>query len=47
MIELFLLAPLVRDVNLIRLTKIELGPQALTERAHTALRNRLRGAGSR
>ncbi len=39
MIGLFLLAPLMREVNLIGLTKIELGPQALTERAHTALRN--------
>ena len=28
-----------RDVSLIGLTKIELSPQALTERAHTALRN--------
>ena len=29
----------LRDVSLIGLTKIELGPQALTERAHTVLRN--------
>jgi hypothetical protein len=36
---LIVLAPLMRDVNLIGLTKIQLGPQALTERAHTALRN--------
>ena len=39
LIGLIVLAPLMRDVNLIGLTKIELGPQALTERAHTALRN--------
>ena len=36
---LILLAPLTREINLIGLTKIELNPQALTERAHTALRN--------
>jgi len=39
LIGLFLLAPLMRDVNLIGMTKIELGPQALAERAHTVLRN--------
>ena len=39
LIGLILLAPLMRDVSLIGLTKIELGPQALTERAHTVLRN--------
>jgi serine/threonine-protein kinase len=39
LIGLTALAPLMRDVNLIGLTKIELGPHALTERAHTALRN--------
>jgi hypothetical protein len=34
------LAPLTRDdVSLIGLTKVERGPQALTERAHTVLRN--------
>jgi len=37
---LLALAPLTRgDVSLIGLTKIERGPQALTERAHSALRN--------
>ena len=37
---LLALAPLTRDdVSLIGLTKIERSPQALTERAHTALRN--------
>jgi len=37
---LLLLAPLTRnDVSLIALTRIERSPQALTERAHTALRN--------
>ena len=37
---LLLLTPLTRDdVSLIGLTKIERSPQALTERAHTALRN--------
>jgi hypothetical protein len=37
---LLALAPLTRDdVSLIALTKIERSPQALTERAHTALRN--------
>ena len=35
LLGLIVLAPLMRDVNLIGLTKIELGPQALTERAHT------------
>jgi hypothetical protein len=39
LIGLILLAPLGRDVNLIGLTKIELNPQALTERAHAVLRN--------
>ncbi len=39
LIGLILLAPLMRDVSLIGLTNIELGPQALTERAHTVLRN--------
>ena len=39
LLGLILLAPLMRDVNLIGLTKIELGPQVLTERAHTVLRN--------
>ena len=39
LVGLIVLAPLTRDVNLIGMTKIELGPQALTERAHTALRN--------
>ena len=39
LIGLIVLAPLTRDVNLIGLTKIELGPRALTERAHTVLRN--------
>lgn len=39
LVGLIALAPLMRDVNLIGLTKIELGPQALTERAHTVLRN--------
>ena len=33
------LAPLTRDINLIGLTGIDRGPQALTERAHTVLRN--------
>ena len=33
------LMPLMRDVNLIGLTRIEHGPQILTERAHTVLRN--------
>jgi eukaryotic-like serine/threonine-protein kinase len=36
---LIVLAPLARDVSLIGLTKIELSPQALTERSHTVLRN--------
>ena len=36
---LMLLAPLARDVSLIGLTKIAHGPQTLTERAHTVLRN--------
>ena len=39
LIGLTLLAPLMRDVSLIGLTKIELSPQTLTERAHTVLRN--------
>jgi len=39
LIGLVVLAPLMRDVNLIGLTKIELGPRGLTERAHTVLRN--------
>src|SRR6185436_12708680 len=39
LIGLLILAPLSRGVNLIGLTRIELGPQALTERAHTVLRN--------
>src|SRR6185503_11804981 len=39
LIGLILLSPLMRDVSLIGLTKIELGPQTLTERAHTVLRN--------
>jgi serine/threonine-protein kinase len=33
------LVPLTRDVNLIGLTKIDRGPQAFVERAHTVLRN--------
>ena len=33
------LAPLTRDINLIGLTGIDRGPQALTERAHAVLRN--------
>jgi hypothetical protein len=36
---LILPAPLAREVNLIGLTKIELNPQQLTERAHTVVRN--------
>ena len=45
---LILLAPLARDVSLIGLTKIELGPQVLTERAHTrAAKPRLREFGRR
>jgi Protein kinase domain len=36
---LALLAPLMRDISLIGLTKIQRGPQALTEQAHTVLRN--------
>jgi hypothetical protein len=39
LIGLIVLAPLMREVSLIGLTKIELGPQALIERAHTVLRN--------
>jgi hypothetical protein len=39
LIGLILLAPLMRDVNVIGLTKIELSTQTLTERAHTVLRN--------
>ena len=39
LIGLMLLAPLAREVSLIGLTKIELNPQQLTERAHTVLRN--------
>jgi predicted Ser/Thr protein kinase len=39
LIGLILLARLMRDVSLIGLTKIELSPQTLTERAHTVLRN--------
>ena len=39
LVGLVVLAPLTRDVSLIGLTKIELSPQALTERAHTVLRN--------
>jgi len=39
LIGLIVLAPLMRDVSLIGLTKIEFGPQTLTERAHTVLRN--------
>ena len=40
LIGLILLAPLTRDdVSLIALTKIDRSPQALTERAHTVLRN--------
>jgi serine/threonine-protein kinase len=38
-IGLIALAPLTREVNLIGLTKIEHGPQVLTERAHTVVRN--------
>ena len=36
---LVLLAPLARNVSLIGLTRIERGPQMLTERAHTVVRN--------
>ncbi len=39
LVGLFLLAVFAREVSLIGLTKIEIGPQALTERAHTVLRN--------
>jgi serine/threonine-protein kinase len=39
LIGLLILAPLARNVSLIGLTRIELGPQILTERAHTVLRN--------
>ena len=39
LIGLMLLAPLAREVSLIGLTKIELNPQQLTERAHTVVRN--------
>ena len=39
LIGLIALAPLTRDVNLIGLTKIDRSPQALTERAHTVLRD--------
>jgi serine/threonine-protein kinase len=39
LIGLIVLAPIMRDVNLIGLTKIEFGPQVLTERSHTVLRN--------
>ena len=39
LIGLVVLAPLTPDVNLIGLSKIERSPQALTERAHTVLRN--------
>ena len=39
LIGLGVLASLTREVNLIGMTKITLGPQALTERAHTVLRN--------
>jgi serine/threonine-protein kinase len=38
-VGLILLAFLTRDVSLIGLTKIELGPQTLIERAHTVFRN--------
>jgi tRNA A-37 threonylcarbamoyl transferase component Bud32 len=38
-IGLLVLAPLMRDVNLIGLSRIEHSPQILTERAHTVLRN--------
>ncbi len=39
LLGLILLAPLTRDISLIGMTKIELSSQALTERAHTVLRN--------
>jgi hypothetical protein len=39
LLGLILLAPLTRDVSLTGMTKIDRGPQALTERAHTVLRN--------
>ena len=39
LLGLIVLAAIARDVSLIGLTKIELGPQTLTERAHTVLRN--------
>jgi hypothetical protein len=39
LIGLTLLAPLMRDVSLVGLTKIELTPETLTERAHTVARN--------
>jgi serine/threonine-protein kinase len=38
-VGLLILAPLTRTVSLIGLTAIERSPQALTERAHTVLRN--------
>ena len=39
LVGLILLAPLTRDISLIGMTRIELSSQALTERAHTVLRN--------
>jgi eukaryotic-like serine/threonine-protein kinase len=39
LIGLALVASLAHEVSLIGMTKIALGPQALTERAHTVLRN--------
>ena len=39
LVGLILLAPITRDVSLIGMTRIELSSQALTERAHTVLRN--------
>ena len=39
LLGLIVLAPLTRDINLIGMSRIELSSQALTERAHTVLRN--------
>ena len=39
LVGLILLAPITRDVSLIGMTRIELSSQAVTERAHTVLRN--------
>src|SRR5262249_24241328 len=39
LIGLLALAPLTRDLNLVGLTRIDRGPQALIERAHTVLRD--------